>query len=96
MFSPGWSYLTVAPSPNNETVLELVKADTPEREALIGRQAADQVHIMFASDDIDADYRRLKERGVNFHGQPQSVPGGRGVGFQDLYGNLFDLYQSDK
>ncbi|GAA0372752.1 VOC family protein [Bacillus horti] len=94
-FAPGWSYLTVAPSASNETVIELVKADTPEREALIGKQGADQVLIMFATDDIERDYEELKARGVVFHGEPKSVPGGRGVGFEDLYGNQLDLFQQD-
>ncbi|GAB6926712.1 VOC family protein [Paenibacillus sp. JCM 10914] len=93
-FAPGWRYLTVAPHRNNETVLELVQADTPNTEALIGKQAADQVLIMFASNDIDNDYRELKARGVVFHGEPKSVPGGKGVGFEDLDGNQFDLYQA--
>ncbi|MEX1135943.1 MAG: VOC family protein [Balneolales bacterium] len=95
-FSPGWSYLTVAPDKNNETVLELTKADTPEREAMIGKQAADQILVMFATDDIEKDYREMKARGVVFHGEPKSVPGGKGVGFEDLYGNQFDMYQADK
>ncbi|AWP26254.1 VOC family protein [Paenibacillus sp. Cedars] len=92
-FAPGWRYLTVAPQKHNELVLELTEADTPEREELIGKQAADQVLIMFASNDIDQDYQDLKARGVVFHGEPKPVPGGRGVGFEDLYGNQFDLYQ---
>lgn len=94
-FAPGWSYLAVAPDKDNETVLELTKADTPEREALIGKQAADQALVMFASNDIEKDYRKMKARGVVFHGEPNPVPGGRGVGFEDLYGNQFDLYQMD-
>lgn len=94
-FAPGWSYLTVAPNKSNETVLELVKADTPEQEALIGKQSADQVLVMFATDDIEKDYNEMKSRGVVFHGEPQPVPGGKGVGFEDLYGNPFDMYQAD-
>ena len=46
-FSPGWKYLTVSPGSANETRLELVKADTPEQEEIIGRQAANQVLSMF-------------------------------------------------
>ena len=94
-FSPGWKYLTVSPGSANETRLELVKADTPEQEEIIGRQAANQVLIMFLSDDIEKDYREMKARGVIFQGEPQPVPGGKGVGFEDLYGNAFDLYQPD-
>ncbi|MCT1576952.1 VOC family protein [Oceanobacillus kimchii] len=94
-FSPGWKYVTVSPDFANETRLELVKAETPEQEEMIGKQAANQVLIMFLSDDIEKDYCELKARGVIFHGEPKPVPGGKGVGFEDLYGNAFDLYQPD-
>ncbi|WP_096189909.1 VOC family protein [Evansella halocellulosilytica] len=95
-FAPGWIYLTVSPQKHNETVLELVKADTPEHEALIGKQAGEHIIVMFESDDIEADYKNMKTRGVVFHGEPKSVPGGKGVGFQDLYGNQFDLFEKDE
>ncbi|WP_017726644.1 VOC family protein [Halalkalibacterium ligniniphilum] len=94
-FSPGWRYLTVAPHKNNETKLELVTADTPAQQALIGNQAADQILVMFATDDIERDYREMKAKGVVLHGEPKTVPGGKGVGFEDLYGNQFDLFQEE-
>lgn len=94
-FSSTWNYLTVAPHHKNETVLELLKAETPEEVALIGKQTGGQVLIMFTTEDIDKTYSELIDRGVVVHGEPQPVPGGRGVGFQDLYGNQFDLYQPD-
>ncbi len=34
-FEPGWRFLTVAPSKNNETVLELANANSPEQKALM-------------------------------------------------------------
>lgn len=37
----------------------------------------------------------MKEKTVIFRGIPTAVPGGKGVSFQDLYGNQFDLYQPD-
>ncbi len=92
-FSPGWSYLTVAPSNGSETVIELSLADTPEKESLIGKQAADLPLVMFISDDIHEDFARLSKRGVDFSNPPKEVPGGLGAGFCDLYGNQFDLYQ---
>ncbi|MDT9724867.1 glyoxalase [Xylanibacillus composti] len=82
-FAPGWKYLTVAPHSSSETVLELAEADTPEQEQLIGRQAADQILVMFATNRIDRDYEEMKARGVVFHGAPKQVPGGKGVGFED-------------
>jgi catechol 2,3-dioxygenase-like lactoylglutathione lyase family enzyme len=92
-FAPGWRYLTVAPQRNNESVLELAKAVTPEQQELIGKQAADQVLVMFTTDNIEQDYKDMKARGVVFHGEPQPVPGGRGVGFVDLYGNQLDMFE---
>lgn len=95
MFSPDWRYLTVAPQKDNATVFELVKAETPEQQKLVGNQSGGQIFVMFQSDDIEGDYSTMKDRGVIFHGQPTTVPGGKGVGFEDLYGNQFDLYQPD-
>lgn len=92
--SPDGRYLTVAPQKDNATVFELVKAETPEQEKLVGDQAGGQILVMFESDDIENDYMAMKEKGVLFHGEPATVPGGKGVGFEDLYGNQFDLYQS--
>jgi predicted enzyme related to lactoylglutathione lyase len=94
-FAPEWRYVTVAPQSGCETVLELVRADTPEQKALVGRQAADQVLIMFQTDDIEKDYREMKARGVVFHGEPKPVPGGKGVGFKDLYGNHLDMFEPE-
>ncbi|WP_331248646.1 VOC family protein [Evansella clarkii] len=94
--APGWSYLTVAPQKENEMKLELFQAETPEQKQLIGKQAANQVLVMFATDNIELDYHEMKARGVVFHGEVKTVPGGRGVGFEDLDGNQFDLYQSNQ
>ncbi|MFC6333336.1 VOC family protein [Paenibacillus septentrionalis] len=88
-------YLAVAPRESNETVLELVKAETPNQVALVGKQSANQVLIMFETDNIEGDYFDMKQRGVQFQGEPTNVPGGKGVGFTDLYGNQFDLFQAD-
>lgn len=94
-FGSEWRYITVAPHKHNESVLELAKADTAEQQALIGKQAANQVLVMFTTDNIEKDYQEMKARGVVFHGEPQSVPGGRGVGFEDLYGNQLDMFEPD-
>ncbi|SHF11131.1 Catechol 2,3-dioxygenase [Fodinibius roseus] len=92
-FGEDWKYLTVAPNESNETVLELAQADSTEKQALIGNQAGDLPVVMFKSDDIEKGYEELHERDVQFEGQPKEVPGGKGVRFQDLDGNLFDLYE---
>lgn len=95
-FEPGWSYLTVAPQEDNETVIELAKADTPEKKALVGKQSAGIALVMFATDDIERDYREMKARGVVFRNAPKAVPGGKGAAFKDLYGNILDMFQKDQ
>lgn len=94
-FSPDWSYLTVSPTHDNETTIELLQAENTEQKELIDTQAGKHVLLMFLTDDIQKDYEELKSRGVIFRGKPTSVPGGKGVGFEDLYGYSFDLYQPD-
>ncbi|REL24025.1 glyoxalase [Rhodohalobacter sp. SW132] len=94
-FSDDWKYLTVTPDKSNETVIELCESKTPEQHNLIGNQGGGQVLLMFESDDIEKDYQEMKIRGVEFNGVPKEVPGGNGVGFKDLYGNQFDLFQPD-
>jgi len=44
--------------------------------------------------DVDADYKRIKEAGVEFLGEPQTIPewGMRCTYFRDPEGNLFGLY----
>lgn len=44
-----------------------------------------------ACDDVDATYRQLSQRGVNFDGPPQKQPWGTFVIMQDSEGNKFVL-----
>ncbi|MGP4041215.1 VOC family protein [Gracilibacillus sp. D59] len=72
-FDEEWSYLTVAPQSNSEVVIELVEAVTTEEKQLVGRQAAEQVFLMFTVDDINKTYQKLKAKGVNFLDEPGSA-----------------------
>ncbi|WP_163581901.1 VOC family protein [Gracilibacillus saliphilus] len=92
-FTDDWSYLTVSPRANSEIVIELIEAVTAEEKQLVGRQAAEQVLLMFKVYDIHNTYQHLKANGVKFEGEPVKVPGGIGVGFEDLSGNKLDLFE---
>ena len=46
-----------------------------------------------ATDDIDAECRRLTARGVVFRGEPQESGSAKSVMFEDTCGNLINLYQ---
>ena len=50
--------------------------------------------IAFASDDIEAECRRLKELGVTFRDEPVSAQAMTSVLFEDTCGNLVTLYRA--
>jgi catechol 2,3-dioxygenase-like lactoylglutathione lyase family enzyme len=47
----------------------------------------------FLTEDIQAEFARLKERGVIFHGEPKSMGPIISVVFEDICGNLINLVQ---
>jgi catechol 2,3-dioxygenase-like lactoylglutathione lyase family enzyme len=47
----------------------------------------------FITSDIQAEYRRLKEAGVHFRGEPQAMGPITAVLFEDTCGNLINLVQ---
>ncbi len=49
--------------------------------------------MAFVSDDIQAEYKRLKARGVSFRSEPQTMGGVTSVLFEDTCGNLINLVQ---
>ena len=66
-------------------------------------QTADQVRSLMAkgfagtvflvTEDVDADYRRLSEAGVEFTTAPADMPYGRDCGVRDPSGNQLRLAQ---
>ena len=53
----------------------------------------DTITLGIPSDNVDEDYKRLKEAGVEFLGEPQTIEawGTRCVYFRDTEGNLLSL-----
>jgi predicted enzyme related to lactoylglutathione lyase len=47
----------------------------------------------FITSDIDGEFRRLKERGVQFRGEPKEMGPITAVLFEDTCGNLINLVQ---
>jgi len=80
--------------PDDEVVsLTLNVAETPEDQALVGKQGGSQPFFGIVTDDCLREDRRMKEAGVKFHGEPQVQPYGTGVTLEDLYGNKIYLNQ---
>jgi predicted enzyme related to lactoylglutathione lyase len=95
-FSQGpFRWLTVAsPEDSDGTELQLALNNNPAaktyQEAMLqqGQPAA-----MFFSDDVQADYERMKARGANFTLPPKDVTGSRIAMLNDTCGNLIQVTQ---
>ena len=87
-------WLTVSPADGEFPQIALTEADTPEKRERVGSQVADHVTLVFATDDFDAEYERLRGAGVEFHGEPTVNPWGTEAVFEDPYGNVHDLLET--
>ena len=95
-FSQGpFRWLTVAsPEEPEGTELQLALNDNPAAKAY--QQAllqAGQPAAMFFTDDVQADYERMKARGAEFTVPPKDVTGSRIAMLNDTCGNLVQVTQ---
>jgi predicted enzyme related to lactoylglutathione lyase len=47
--------------------------------------------IWFVADDVEAKYRELKEKGIEFLSAPFRIPTGMAVEFEDPFGNRLGM-----
>jgi predicted enzyme related to lactoylglutathione lyase len=98
-FSNGpFRWLTVA-SPDDANGIELQLALNDDPAAKAYQQAMFQQHkpaIMFNSDDVKADYERIKARGGEFAMPPKQVTGATIAQLNDTCGNLIQISQLAK
>ncbi len=95
-FSQGpYRWLTVAsPEEPNGTELQLALNSNPAAKTY--QEAIFQQHqpaAMFFTDDVKADYERIKARGAEFTMQPTAVTGSTIAMLNDTCGNLIQLTQ---
>ena len=93
VFAENSRWVTVSPRDQPDLELTFVLADTPDKQAALGKQAGDHVFMTLQTDDCKRDYAALKTKGVKFQGEPTEEDWGIEVVFEDLYGNLYDLIQ---
>jgi predicted enzyme related to lactoylglutathione lyase len=95
-FSQGtFRWLTVA-SPDNPdgTELQLALNDNPAARAYQHAMFQQgQPAAMFFSDDVQADYERMKARGAEFTMPPTDVTGSKIAKLNDTCGNLIQVTQ---
>jgi predicted enzyme related to lactoylglutathione lyase len=95
-FSQGpFRWLTVAsPEEPDGTELQLALSDNPAAKAY--QQAMfqqSQPAAMFFTDDVQADYERMKARGAEFTMPPTDVTGSKIAKLNDTCGNLIQMTQ---
>ena len=90
-----YRWLTVAPSEDPDgTELQLALNNNPAAKTYqqaIFQQS--QPAIMFFTDDVKADYERIKARGAEFTMPPTDVTGSTITMLKDTCGNLVQLTQ---
>jgi predicted enzyme related to lactoylglutathione lyase len=96
----GFRWLTVSPPGQPDFSVVLMAIPGPP---VMDSETADQVRALMAkgfagtvfltTDDVDDDYERLSEAGVEFTSAPADVPYGRDCGLRDPSGNQLRLAQ---
>ena len=86
-------WVVVAPPGSTESRLLLARASNEEQATRIGNQTSGRVFLFLYTDDFARDYQNYKARGVTFVREPRNERYGTVAVFQDLYGNLWDLFQ---
>lgn len=95
-FSQGpYRWLTVAsPEEPEGTELQLALDDNPAAKAYQqARFQQGQPAAMFNSDDVQADYERMKARGAEFTMPPTAVTASKIAMLNDTCGNLLQIVQ---
>ena len=95
-FSQGsFRWLTVAsPEEPEGTELQLAPSDNPAAKAYQqARFQQNQPAAMFYSDDVQADYERMKARGAEFTMPPTGVTQSKIAMLNDTCGNLIQVTQ---
>ena len=88
-------WVVVSPPGSNGASLLLARASTPVQEAFIGNQTGGRVFLFLSTDDFWRDYNEMLSAGIHFVREPKNATYGTVAVFEDLYGNLWDLIQSN-
>ena len=91
--APNKRWVLMSPPGAAGARLLLARADGPEQEAVVGRQAGGRVMLFLETDDFARDYARMQANGVRFLETPRREPYGTVAVFADLYGNKWDLIE---
>ncbi len=91
--APGKRWVVLTPPGGDGARLLLAKADGPDQQAVVGKQAGGRVMLFLQTDDFDRDHARMQANGVHFLEEPRREAYGTVAVFVDLYGNKWDLIE---
>ena len=86
-------WVVVSPPGDSGTNLLLARASDPKQEQFIGNQSGGRVFLFLQTDDFWRDYKAMLKKGISFVREPKDEDYGTVAVFEDLYGNLWDLFQ---
>ncbi|NOT50753.1 MAG: VOC family protein [Chitinophagaceae bacterium] len=86
-------WVLVKPPGTGECCLLLAKGVGDEQRSHIGDQTGGRVFLFLKTDDLERDFKKFKDNGVEFVREPKKEEYGIVAVFKDLYGNLWDLIQ---
>ena len=89
-------WIRMAPGTDSAFSIVLGRAADERQRSRTGDQTGGRVFLFLHTDDIERDYRVFRERGVGFVRAPQRFDYGTVAVFRDLYGNLWDLIESER
>ncbi len=90
-----WLTVVSPEDPDGPEVVLEPNAGYPAMKALKEALVNDGIPFTaFEVDDIDVEYQRLRELGVEFTGEPVDISGTKVAVFDDTCGNLIQIYQA--
>src|SRR5438094_9418066 len=97
----GFTIITDQPFDEKQRWIELRVPKAETRVVLFTAEGDEKrigslMNMSYTCDDIDKTYEQLKNRGVEFEGQPQKEPWGTYAMFKDSEGNLCVFSSVDK
>ena len=89
-------WVIITPPGSGGCSLLLAKAANDDQKTRVGNQTGGRVFLFLHTDDIERDYKNMKEQGISFVREPAPEEWGTVAVFKDLYGNLWDLVEPKK
>ena len=86
-------WVVITPPGSGGCSLLLAKAANDDQKTRVGNQTGGRVFLFLHTDDIERDYKNMKEQGISFVREPAPEEWGTVAVFKDLYGNLWDLVE---